>query len=199
MYSVCVCVCVLSSPLRVELPQGHPARATVWQIQNKLYAKAAAPLVPGLRRFPERQMRRPALNCVAPCTEQGHRVGMEIQVPSGPCATLNSGLHVDSFLRGGGKSGSGGPDNGVNLPIESCWGHLVLYYSCLSCCDWSTFTYHGRHSFCSSRWNSGAHFSTTWWHVSTTQWEQVNVNAVVKSSSDVINVLVLVVTKSLFK
>lgn len=107
MYSVCVrgYVCVLSSMSLIihhfQLSRVQPAQATVGQIQNKLYAKATAPLMPGLRRSPGRQICGIALNCVrlllCRWRERGHRVCMEIRVAP---ATLNSYLHVDSFLRG---------------------------------------------------------------------------------------------------
>lgn len=110
--TVCVCerVCVLSSMsliiLHSQLSRAQPARATVGQIQNKLYAKATAPLVPGLRRSPGRQIYGMALNCVGLllCPEENEVTGFVWKFGwLLPCASLNSDLHVDSFLKGGGR------------------------------------------------------------------------------------------------
>lgn len=90
--------------LHSQLSRAHPARATVGQIQNKLYAKATAPLMPGLCRSPGRQIYGMALNCVGLllCPEENAVTGFVWKFGwLLPCASLNSYLHVDSFLKGG--------------------------------------------------------------------------------------------------
>lgn len=107
MYSVCVRECVYCPVslimLHVQRPRAQPARAAVGQIQNKLYAKATAPLMPGLRPSPGRQIYGMALDCVGLllCLQENEVTGFVWKFGwLLPCASLNSYLHVDSFLKG---------------------------------------------------------------------------------------------------